>query len=43
MTSDLSEFFALLNSRAIEYLVIGGVAYPRTLSLASRSPLFLIF
>lgn len=27
MTSDLSEFFALLNSRAIEYLVIGGVAY----------------
>lgn len=27
MSSDLSEFFALLNSRAIEFIVIGGVAY----------------
>ena len=27
MSSDLSEFFALLNGRAIEFLVIGGVAY----------------
>jgi hypothetical protein len=27
MSSDLSEFFALLNSRAIEFIVIGGAAY----------------